>query len=283
MKLFLLPILFLPFFGYSQNETSKDRTISLELTPKEEPYFIAPDRPGLGESSQIVRKGYVQFETGGNYEWTTRGGEDIITSYKEIAFNSSVVRIGLFDAFEVRLAANVQQGRLKVTGMLPGGSYSNNSAIGLSPFTVGFKARVTDGKGWVPSTALLGNLGIGGAASEDFQTTYLSPSILMPMEWNLSDKLLMTVNTGIFWDGETAIPSYFGSFGFDYMLLDKVGIFLETFANQDEQNDFQPGFNGGVIWRVLDNLQLDLSSGMGLNVNMYDGFINGGLSFRLGK
>jgi hypothetical protein len=67
------------------------------------------------------------------------------------------------------------------------------------------------------------------------------------------------------------------------MLLDKVGIFLETFANQDEQNDFQPGFNGGVIWRVLDNLQLDISSGMGLNVNMYDGFINGGLSFRLGK
>ena len=283
MKLFILPFLLLPFLGFSQNEDSNNRYMDLGLTPEEEPYFIAPDRPGLGESSQIVRKGYVQIETGGNYEWTSRGDGDLDLYLKSILFNSTVVRIGLFDAFEIRLATNVQQDKFEVEGSMPGVSYSNNTNIGFTPFSIGFKARVTNGKGWIPSTALLGNLGIGRAASSEFQTSYLSPSILMPMEWDLSDKLLMTINGGVFWDGETAVPSYFGSFGFDYMLFDKVGIFLETYANQDEQNDFQPGFNGGVIWRVLDNLQLDISSGMGLNDNMYDGFINGGLSFRLGK
>ncbi len=51
--------------------------------------------------------------------------------------------------------------------------------------------------------------------------------------------------------------------------------------NVDEVGNFLPGFNGGVVWRLLPNLQLDLSAGIGLNKEMADGFINGGISYRL--
>jgi hypothetical protein len=50
--------------------------------------------------------------------------------------------------------------------------------------------------------------------------------------------------------------------------------------NMDENALFLPGANAGVIWRVLPNLQFDLSAGIGLNKLMADAFINGGISYR---
>ena len=69
--------------------------------------------------------------------------------------------------------------------------------------------------------------------------------------------------------------------GFDYALPANFGVFIEGYMNVDETGNFSPGFNGGVVWRLKPNLQLDLSAGIGLNKEMADGFINGGISYRI--
>jgi hypothetical protein len=232
---------------------------------------ILPDRPGLGESAQIVPLNNIQFETGGNLEFD---GADQNRSLNVI-WNNLTIRWGVFKDFELRLATNIEQG-INGTGV-----NMVKSKIGFAPFYVGFKSRVCQQIGIIPRTVLLGNLGIPYLSSDVLKTKTVAPSMLIPMEWDLSKKLLMTINSGIFLDGESEIPSYFGSFGFDLVLPKNFGVFAEYYFNADEVGAFQPGFNGGVVWRVMPNLQLDFSAGVGLNNQIADGFLNGGLSYKL--
>jgi hypothetical protein len=238
---------------------------------EEDPGDIQPDRPGLGESSQIVPLKYFQIEAGGNFEWDKEGS----VSAKSITYNSTTLRYGIFNNFELRLAFNFQQDFLKTS------FFSNNTMVGFTPWSFGFKGRICDAKGWLPSTAILGNIAIPYPSSVNYKSDYIAPSILIPMEWDLTEALLLTVNVGTFWDGSTPIPSYFSSVGFDYALPANFGVFVEGYMNVDEVGTFLPGFNGGVVWRLMPNLQLDLSAGVGLNKEMADGFINGGISYRL--
>lgn len=245
---------------------------SLVLKAQEEdPGEIQPDRPGLGESSQIVPLKYFQIEAGGNYEWDKESN----ISATSITYNSTTLRYGLFNNFELRLAVNFQQDFFKT----PLGN--SNTNVGFTPWSFGFKGRICDAKGLLPSAAILGNLAIPYPASSSYKTAYIAPSILIPMEWDLAESLLLTVNVGTFWDGDSPIPSYFSSLGFDYALPANFGVFVEGYMNVDEVGNFLPGFNGGVVWRLLPNLQLDLSAGVGLNKEMADGFINGGISYRI--
>jgi hypothetical protein len=243
-------------------------------------YDIQPDRPGLGESSQVLRKGYLQIESGGNYQWDRMDGmlfEPPIYQ-REIAFNSTFLRLGISDFCELRFAWNIGQEFSSFNSTTP---FVDNNGVGLSPLQVGFKVKVLNGGGWIPSTALLGMMGIPNWASSHLTSSSFSPSLLIPMEWDLTDRWLLTINNGFFWDGEVIEPSYFNSLGLDWMATDKIGFFVEAYSNFDKSNKLQPGLNGGIIWRVRENLQLDLSSGFGLTREMPDGFINGGMSYRL--
>ena len=61
-------------------------------------YDIQPDRPGLGESSQVLKKGYLQIESGGNYQWDKMEGMSVDEPpiYQgEISFNSTFLRLGI--------------------------------------------------------------------------------------------------------------------------------------------------------------------------------------------
>jgi hypothetical protein len=246
---------------------------NLSYAQTEDPGDIQPDRPGLGESSQIVPLKYFQIEAGGNYEFDNENN----VSAKSVTYNATTLRYGIFDNFELRLAFNFAQEFVKV------GSINANSKLGFTPWSLGFKARICEAKGIRPSAAILGNLAIPYPAASFYKTTYIAPSVLIPMEWDLTSSLLLTVNVGGFWDGETALPSYFSSLGFDYALPGNFGVFVEGYMNVDETGDFQPGFNGGLVWRLMPNLQFDISAGIGLNAAMPDGFLNGGISYRIPK
>ena len=229
---------------------------------------IQPDRPGLGESSQIVPEHYFQIETGMNLEYN----QEASVKTKSISWNNLTMRWGIFDAFELRFAINLEQ------------EYTNGlkAPLELSPFSLGFKARVTAQKGLIPSTAVLGNLGVPYLLADTVRPQ-LNPSILIPMEWDLSESLLLTLNNGLFWNGIDAVPEYFASVGLDLELPKATGVFIESYVSLSDPSNFAPGLNGGFIWRAKPNLQFDCSAGVGLNSNIANGFINAGLSYRIPK
>jgi len=246
-------------------------------------YNIMPDRPGLGESSQILRKGYLQIEAGGNYQWDRTDDNFLgpMIHFKEVAYNSTYLRLGLSDFFEFRCAWNFGQDFSSYTPIGGTNSIVNKSKLGFSPLSIGFKAKVFDGGGLIPRTALLGMMGIPNWASSHLVASSFSPSMLVPMEWDLTSSLLLTMNNGLFWDGEALKPSYFNALGLDWMVVDGIGLFVEMYSNYTKSDGLLPGFNGGIIWRVKENLQFDLSSGVGLTKQMPNGFITGGISYRL--
>lgn len=232
---------------------------------------ISTDRPGLGESSQIVPIGYFNIETGLNLEIDNSGSLE----YYNMSWNNLTLRWGVFEEFELRFAVNANQNFTK------NGYQTTRTSVGLSPWSLGFKARVSHQNGIIPRTALLGNLSIPYGAASFMKTNYIAPSILIPMEWDLNKVVLLTVNTGAFWNGEDGIPEYFSSFGFDFNLPKSTVVFAEAYMNLTNQEDFAPAFNVGIVKRVSSNLQFDLSGGIGMNEIAPDGFINGGVSYRL--
>jgi len=232
---------------------------------------IMTDRPGLGESSQIVPDGYFNIETGLNLEIDK---SNMLEVYN-MSWNNLTLRWGVFKEFELRFAVNVNQNFSK------SGNQFSSTGIGLSPWSLGFKARVSHQNGIIPRTALLGNLAIPFGSSSFLKTSYIAPSMLIPMEWDLNKVVLLTINTGAFWNGEDGIPEYFSSLGFDFNLPQATVVFAEAYMNMTNNDDFAPAFNIGIVKRVTPNFQVDLSAGIGLNEIAAYGFVNGGVSFRL--
>jgi hypothetical protein len=245
-------------------------SIQFSTAQSDDPGEIQPDRPGLGEATSVVPKKYVQIEMGGNFQWDSDGGATTMN----LTYNSTFIRIGIFDNVELRLNLGLRQDFVN-------SSFGNmNTKVGFMPWGLGFKTKLFDQKGVIPRTSFLGCLQIPYPAADFLRTDHIAPYFLIPMEWDLTEKLLMTGNLGVFWNGNNANPGYFASLGFDYVLPAGFGVFLEAYANIDDRAFFTPAINGGVVWLVKQNLKLDISAGLGLNKNTPDGFVNGGISIR---
>lgn len=244
------------------------------LAQTKDPGEIQPDRPGLGESSQIVPLKYFQIEAGGNYQWDKTTDSSTVHN---LTYNSTFFRIGIFENVELRLSFGARQDFSRF------GSVKSSTNIGFMPWGLGFKAKICEQKGIIPRTAFLGSLQIPYPSGKFLKTNHIAPYFLLPMEWDLNPNLLMTGNIGAFWNGNNANPAYFVSLGYDYALPKGFGVFIEAYASIDDDAVFMPAINAGLVWLVKSNLKLDISTGFGLNKTTPNGFINGGISYRLPK
>jgi hypothetical protein len=247
-------------------------SFSVLKAQEEDPGEIQPDRPGLGESAQIVPSKYFQIEMGGNYQWDKPSDSLRILN---LTYNSTFFRIGILKGVELRLSFGARQDFTKF------GTVDSKTKVGFMPWGLGFKAKLWEQKGALPRAAFLGNLQIPYPSAAFLKTKHVAPYFLIPLEWDLHETLLMTGNVGMFWNGNDANPAYFVSLGYDYALPKGFGVFVEGYATIDDLANFLPAINAGLVWLVLPNLKLDVSAGLGLNSAAPNGFINGGISYRL--
>jgi hypothetical protein len=250
---------------------------SLSYAQETEVDRIDTDRPGLGESSQVLPHKRLQIEIGGNYEFDKSTGAGIVNKYQNIDFNNTIIRYGLFERVEVRLGFNFSQSIWRSSSSIA--SLTGRTAVGFTPWSVGFKAQISDSKGAIPQIAIEGNLEIPYPAAAAFKTDYVATNFIIPFKWTLHDAISMSVNLGAYWNGDSPAPDYFSSFGFDASLPANLGAFVEAYMFVSEDGAFQPGFNAGVVWQALPNLQFDFSAGVGLTKEAPNGFLNGGISF----
>lgn len=235
--------------------------------------LILPDRPGLGESAQLVPVRFLQIETGLNLAWDAERG----LRRTEHTYQTSTIRYGLSPSAELRLSYSLLQERERRGGV------ERQTPLGFSPWAVGFKSLLVTGDGWRPQVAFLGNLALPGTAHEVFDIKHIAPSFLLPVEWLLQEELLLTVNVGAFWRGEAAAPDYFSSLSLDYAFNQRLGVFAEVYAEYGGKGLFLPGADAGLVYRLRPYLQLDFSAGLGLSRAATDGFINSGLSVYWGR
>lgn len=228
---------------------------------------IALDRPDQTESPMIVPKGYIQIESGVNFENTK----------KEIKTNTLPTilwKYGITPNLEFRLITE----RTEISQM-NFGDVSNKK--GVNPITVGFKVNVFEEKGLLPETSLIMHYGTKKWGNKGLQTEKSTPSFRFLMQHTLSEKFSLSYNAGAEWDGNNPNNgSAIYTLTTGYAASPKIGFYLELYGFLPGKDQSEHNVDGGMTWLINNDLMADISTGLGLNNRAPNSFIALGLSWR---
>ena len=250
-KLILLPVLFL--MGTSL-------PIMAQLAP------LVTDRPDQTESSSTVPKKTLQIETGFMHE--KYDGDDWEFSGTDIA--GTLLRYGLTQSLELRFESGFRSEKFKT-------NQSETKTDGLAGIGIGAKIKLADEKGPLPEIGviLMADLPVGNFSAEKF-----SPLVLLAAAHTLSEKFDLGYNLGYeLVDGKYG--NYLYSVALGMGLTEKLGAYLELYGSADEGFESNLVFDAGLTYLVQENLQLDISAGVGVRDAPIDGFASAGFSWRL--
>ena len=254
-RILFLPLLFLSVFATAQNTSE-----------------LITDRPDQTESSTVVPYKSLQIETGFLLE---KKSNDLM-QHKSYAYNSTLLRYGLLQNFELRLGLDYLSDRfeMKEEGI-------TKKISGFSPLYTGFKVNIVEEAGWKPEIAFLGGVTLPFTAKKDYKPTHVSANMRFAFTHTLSERFSLGYNLGAEWDGESAGPLYFYSLVLGVELTNNLGIFAESYGLLNPEGEPENMVDTGFTYLILHNFQIDLSGGIGLNDNAIDNFISLGLTLRI--
>jgi len=225
---------------------------------------IAPiilDRPDLTESPYLVPKNYFQMESGILFQ-------NDKSNSQQMKLPTSLWKYGLTDNLELRLITDFD------------GSIENKG-YGLSPIWIGFKAPLVEEKGIVPKISIISHLQIPTLASSFYKAKYIAPQFRFVFQHTISEKVSLSYNLGMEWDGFSPQQTYIYTLTSGISLTKRIGMYLELygdFQRKDVQGNYHA--DGGFTYLINNNSMFDISSGFKyLGVNK-DYFLSCGYSFR---
>ena len=224
---------------------------------------IQTDRPDQTEAATITPVGYIQLESGLNYEQND-------ASTKTIVYPTLLAKYGVNERFEWRLIFNynsVETGGVKTAGVLP--------------LTAGFKVALWEQHGIIPKASFIGHMTAPFIASKGFRNKYYSTDFRFTLSNQVTDNLSIGYNLGAGWDGLSGEPEFIYTVAAGYSFSEKWGAYIEAygFAPQNRISDHRA--DGGFIFIPHPNFQIDLSGGLGISKNSNDYYyVSLGLSYR---
>lgn len=244
---------------------------------------IVTDRPDQTESAMTVSPGLVQFEAGLSFTHDA----DAVGRLRRFTVPATLVRVGLLDRLEARLGF---AGWQRVEQGAPGNGATQQ---GIADLDVGFKLRLAQERGAAPQVAVIASATLPTGQS-GFSSERVDPTLLLAASNTLSERVSLGYNVGAQWstvdvgaaDGrpvlETAVRALY-TLAFGLAVAERVGVFAEAFGELDlDRGGSNPvALDGGVTVSLRDNLQLDLSAGIGLNEAADDWFLGGGVAIRV--
>jgi hypothetical protein len=233
---------------------------------------IITDRPDQTESAAVVPFNMLQIETGFVYE----KDETDLAEYTNTAFNSTLLRYGLFKSTELRIGMEYLE---ETVNFKPSGPKS--LVNGFSPLYTGLKIKITEEEGWIPEMALLGSLTWPATANKDLKPSYVAPALRMAFAHTLSENLSLGYNLGAEWNGEMPNAGYYYSVALGIGLTSQLGAFVESYGTMYEEFKPEHKADAGLTWMLNKNFQLDVSGGIGLSDISPDYFVSFGLSYRI--
>jgi hypothetical protein len=225
---------------------------------------ITTDRPDQTETPYLVVPGHLQLENGVSYEQPVRGVRNLVLP-------TTLWRFAVNKNFELRAITELNNFRAE----------GSKSVVGLLPVQAGVKIHLAETDGWIPQTSLIAHLAFPDAASPEFKAENIAPNFRFTMQHDLSDKLTLSYNLGMEWNGFDAAGAGIYTLTSGYSLTDKLGMYLELFGFLPEDNKSIHNFDGGFTYLVRRNVLVDISAGKGLTDNAIDYYVSLGFSFRL--
>jgi hypothetical protein len=223
---------------------------------------IQTDRPDQTECPFITPKGYFQFENGFSAEKTNSETNTMIMP-------TNLTKFGINEHFELRLITEYTAEKTKT-----------KNTSGINPFLIGFKARLFEEKGIIPTASFIGHISLPNVATKNSKTTYYAPEFRFTMQHTISEKQSLSYNLGAEWNGATAEPTFIYTLTSGYSISEKISTYIELYGFLPQMDKPDHRFDTGLNYLFNPNHQLDVSAGFGISKTSPDYFISLGYSLR---
>lgn len=230
--------------------------------------WLSADRPGEGTGSEVLDKGYIQWETG--FECLHTLGMHVLS------MPTTLFRFGLHKRVELRLEYS---GALTVFDHPDTNPATQDDKLYIfTPLCIGSKILLCDHHGgsleqaWIPRTALLCNLGlpISQALVKDLP---LTGSVDLLFENEITEWLSLGYDVGVQWNEWAPVPDIFASLSVNFAPTDHLGLFIESFNLFDPDAIDITGktythchinMDFGITYAVHPRVQLDAYAGFNI-------------------
>ncbi|AMV28350.1 hypothetical protein VT84_28360 [Gemmata sp. SH-PL17] len=246
----------------------------------EEPDPIVTERPDFTNSSRTIGRNRIQLESG--YTFTSDGrGASRMNSH---AFLEALVRVGIFaDWFEVQIGQNF----LHTRAADPANPAGVNLQTGPQDLYLASKFALTKQDGILPETAVTLQMTLPTGSREQGSNKVL-PGLLFLYSWDVIPDRISLAGSSVFANAEEDDHGYFSyaqSLSVGYTLTKRLSAYTECFALfPSGATPTQVGpeyyYNGGFLYQVTPNFQLDIRFGVGLNKHADDFFTGVGFAIR---
>ncbi|WP_114779579.1 transporter [Botryobacter ruber] len=227
---------------------------------------IQTDRPDQTEASSLVPKGNIQIETGYLVQ-KDRLQEQSIKTHNYPAAN---MRIGLLEWAEVHVLAAIKD------SVFENGTRRRVSGVG--PVVLGTKIKLWTGAGWRPEASFIARVTLP-TGNKRMSPDKPEPQFRLLFTNELTEKLDLAYNLVYNRLEGVSLPAYTASAS--YELSDTFTCFAEVFGQKEKGEAAQHQADGGVLFFLLPNLQLDVALGWNLTKSAPYFFMTTGLSVRL--
>ena len=209
-----------------------------------EPLSVAADRPGMATGVGVLPFKTVQWETGVQWDYTDK--------MHSLTLPTTMLRIGVTSFAELRL---------QYDGTLAqGNTLEDKWTYGVEPITLGTKIKIFDGWKAVPKVSFLANICLP-ATKEQYETSYVAPSIYLLFENDVTDWLNLCYNVGLEWNGVDATPSTFVALCLSFAMGEQWGAFVESynyFTRLSTGTEAEWNLDAGFTYMPHRRVQLDV-------------------------
>ena len=231
--------------------------------------WLSADRPGAGTGSEVLDRGYIQWETG--VEAAHLPGLHYLT------LPTTLFRFGLHKRAELRL----EYGGMMLLNDHPDSIPATQDEHLYAPafLNVGTKILLCDHRGgsldqkWMPRTALLLNVGLP-VTSAMAQLMPIAGSVDLLFENEVTEWLSIGYDIGAHWNEWAPTPDIFASLGVNFEPTDHLGLFVESYnmfdtdaldpATGNRYTHYDIELDFGITYAVRPRVQLDAYAGFSL-------------------
>jgi len=234
---------------------------------------IVTDRPDITESAVTVPLSAFQIETGIVYQENLENINGINTEVKTISAAGTLLRYGITSSVELRAGAEFLYQEAE-------SPEEREITQGIGGIFAGSKIQLLRDHTELPDAAIFFHFNLP-AVAEKLKPEKVEPEILLAASHTIFNSLSLSYNFGGTWESSDELINYFYSSSLGYELIEKTGMYAELFGGFSSAAPASFNFDAGLVYMVLDNLQLDISSGFNFEKPGENWFISSGFSLRL--
>lgn len=221
-------------------------------------------------STDVLPKHRLQWESFAGYQ-RTRMSELTIDDW---AISSNMLRFGLTNTSEVRLLFALLNTK-----------YEDVNKTGFGNVAVGVKSLLYEGKGWIPSVAVMGHLYFPSGKDNEFMPEEFACELALLGTSQITPWFSLTGEYLLGWNDSESPYSFFGAtLGFD--LSDKLSLSLEesnTYSRAIEDNKVNPSLAAAVEYRIHRKASVALEAACSLDEKIHGYSLILGFAWQLTK